>query len=173
MSITALPSGSSRAPSPRFTTPTRTSSTSSSSLAATTTTSSTTTTTIAAASTTTTTTTLPHPLSWPTHGKLRIVEIGDSLGTDLGGGLSTELSGSHRVKPGDVDRVSPRIGDVHVVSNATSDRTAISIHVYGANIGAVRRHVFDPQTGAPKPFVSGYSSALAPNLWDRSKEARI
>ena len=77
--------------------------------------------------------------------------------------------GSHAVKPGDVDRVSPRIGDVHVVSNPGS-QTAISIHVYGANIGAVKRHTYDPASGAPREFVSGYHNADVPNLWDRSKE---
>ena len=77
----------------------------------------------------------------------------------------------HPVQPGDVDRVSPRIGDVHVVSNAGA-QTAVSIHVYGANIGAVRRHVFDPQSGAAREFVSGYSNATIPNLWDRSREPR-
>lgn len=79
--------------------------------------------------------------------------------------------GRHPVRPGDVDRVSPRIGDVHVVSNAGT-QTAVSIHVYGANIGAVRRHVFDPQTGAAREFVSGYTNATTPNLWDRSRESR-
>jgi predicted metal-dependent enzyme (double-stranded beta helix superfamily) len=68
---------------------------------------------------------------------------------------SLSLTGSHLVKPGEVDRVSPRIGDIHVVSNAGTE-TAISIHVYGANIGKVRRHVFDPATGEAREFVSGY-----------------
>lgn len=80
-------------------------------------------------------------------------------------------TGTHRVKPGDVDRVSPRIGDVHVVSNAGQDGAAISIHVYGANIGAVRRHTFDPATGTAREFISGYHNAAVPNLWDRSREA--
>jgi len=79
--------------------------------------------------------------------------------------------GRHPVKPGGIDRVSPRIGDVHVVSNAGA-QTAVSIHVYGANIGAVRRHVFDPHTGATREFVSGYTNATTPNLWDRSRESR-
>ena len=79
------------------------------------------------------------------------------------------LQGKHLARPGDVDRVSPRIGDIHVVSNAGRE-TAVSIHVYGANIGAVRRHVFDPATGAPREFVSGYHNATVPNVWDRSKE---
>jgi 3-mercaptopropionate dioxygenase len=78
---------------------------------------------------------------------------------------------SHASKAGEVDRVSPSIGDIHVVSNA-GDKVAVSIHVYGANIGAVKRHVFDPATGQPKEFVSGYQNRVVPNLWDRSKETR-
>jgi predicted metal-dependent enzyme (double-stranded beta helix superfamily) len=65
----------------------------------------------------------------------------------------------HRLETGAIDRVSPRIGDVHVVENALSDRSSISIHVYGANIGTLPRHVFDPASGATAPFVSGYSNA--------------
>ena len=74
--------------------------------------------------------------------------------------------------PGHVDRVSPTIGDIHEVSNAYDDRVSISIHVYGANIGAVARHVFDPTTGTVKNFVSGYSSPMMPNFWDRSVDVR-
>ncbi|MNC82681.1 hypothetical protein D3C75_1362860 [compost metagenome] len=46
------------------------------------------------------------------------------------------------------------------------------MHLYGGNIGAVSRHVYDPDTGMAKPFVSGYSSASLPNLWDRSAAVR-
>ncbi len=74
--------------------------------------------------------------------------------------------------PGQVDRVSPTVGDIHEVANAFNDRVSISIHVYGANIGAVKRHVFDAGHGTEKPFVSGYSSAILPNFWDRSAEVR-
>jgi predicted metal-dependent enzyme (double-stranded beta helix superfamily) len=70
-----------------------------------------------------------------------------------------------RLEPGDVEQVSPRLGDIHRVRNAFDDRVSISIHVYGANIGAVRRHIFDPATGATRPFVSGFSAAMVPNLW--------
>ena len=80
----------------------------------------------------------------------------------------TEQKNFHLVNPGEVDRVSPRIGDIHVVSNAGT-QTAVSIHVYGANIGAVRRHTFDPASGQPREFVSGYHNAILPNLWDRSR----
>ena len=42
----------------------------------------------------------------------------------------------------------------------------------GDRFGAVRRHVYDPDTGVAKDFVSGYSSQIVPNLWDRSAEIR-
>jgi 3-mercaptopropionate dioxygenase len=74
--------------------------------------------------------------------------------------------------PGDVAAVSPNIGDIHVVANDMADQTSISIHVYGANIGAVARHVFVPETGEVKDFISGYSSDVVPNLWDRSEAVR-
>ena len=86
-------------------------------------------------------------------------------------GKPMDQTGEHVCRPGDVDRVSPTIGDIHVVSNAGKSTTAISIHVYGGNIGAVRRHTFDAATGAPRTFISGYNNVVTPNLWDRSKEA--
>jgi predicted metal-dependent enzyme (double-stranded beta helix superfamily) len=73
--------------------------------------------------------------------------------------------GSATLRPGMIGKVSPSIGDIHVVSNAVPDAPSISIHVYGANIGMVHRHVFDVATGAPKTFVSGYSADVVPNLW--------
>jgi predicted metal-dependent enzyme (double-stranded beta helix superfamily) len=42
----------------------------------------------------------------------------------------------------------------------------------GANIGAVARHVFVPDSGESKPFVSGYANRMLPNLWDRSADIR-
>jgi predicted metal-dependent enzyme (double-stranded beta helix superfamily) len=76
------------------------------------------------------------------------------------------------LEPGGIEAVSPTVGDIHTVANALEDRPSISIHVYGANIGAVRRHVYDATTGAAKDFVSGYSTATVPNLWDRSAAVR-
>lgn len=71
----------------------------------------------------------------------------------------------HHLPAGDIDLVSPRLGDIHRVSNAFSDRVSVSIHVYGANIGKVARHVYDPLSGEAKPFVSGYANTVTPNLW--------
>ncbi|MSQ49923.1 MAG: cysteine dioxygenase [Betaproteobacteria bacterium] len=100
---------------------------------------------------------------WGLVGVMRGVELCEEFSSSI------RKINSHESKPGEVDRVSPRIGDIHVVSNVGRE-IAVSIHVYGANIGAVRRHVFDPATGKPKEFVSGYHNAMVPNLWDRSRE---
>jgi predicted metal-dependent enzyme (double-stranded beta helix superfamily) len=74
-------------------------------------------------------------------------------------------SGQHILAAGAIDLVSPRIGDTHRVSNALAGGVSVSIHVYGANIGATVRHVYDPDSGEPRRFVSGYANAHLPNLW--------
>ncbi len=73
------------------------------------------------------------------------------------------------VRAGQVDAVSPRIGDIHRVSNADAG-VSVSIHVYGGNIGAVSRATYSPE-GAAKPFISGYANPTLPNIWDRSRTA--
>jgi len=62
----------------------------------------------------------------------------------------------HRLVRGEVEAVSPTLGDIHKVWNAYDDRASISIHLYGADIGAVSRHTFD-ERGATMTFISGYS----------------
>lgn len=107
---------------------------------------------------------------WGLVGMLR----GEEISTEMvpgPPGTPPRAGRTDRLRPGDVAKVSPDTYDIHVVENAIPDRPSISIHVYGANIGAVARHVFDPQTGAPKRFISGYTNTAVPNLWDRSREA--
>ena len=72
-----------------------------------------------------------------------------------------------RLEPGSVEAVSPHVGDIHRVSNAFDDRVSLSIHVYGANIGAVKRAVYR-EDGSEKTFISGYSNRYLPNIWDLS-----
>ena len=66
----------------------------------------------------------------------------------------------HKLARGDVDRVSPTIGDWHKVSNAAAGETTVSIHVYGADIGRVHRHYWDAAKQMPQPMVSGYSNDM-------------
>jgi predicted metal-dependent enzyme (double-stranded beta helix superfamily) len=69
----------------------------------------------------------------------------------------------HKLEPGEVDMVSPQMGDLHRVSNAFSDRTSISIHVYGGDIGKMERSTFELD-GTQKSFVSGYTNQILPEL---------
>lgn len=94
---------------------------------------------------------------WGLIGMLRNAEVAQSFARDENTGTLTSTAQA-RLEPGDVEAVSPAIGDIHQVANAYDDRVSISIHVYGADIGKVRRHVFDPATGAAKEFVSGYAN---------------
>jgi predicted metal-dependent enzyme (double-stranded beta helix superfamily) len=100
---------------------------------------------------------------WGLVGVLRGAEVSQSYARRPDGSLA---AGQARVlQPGQVESFSPWSGDIHQVSNALLDRASVSIHVYGANIGSVRRSIFDADGGA-RPFVSGYSNALIPNLWN-------
>jgi 3-mercaptopropionate dioxygenase len=108
---------------------------------------------------------------WGLIGMLRGAEVSRNYTSDAEGRLLP--NGEERLLPGAVTAVSPEIGDIHLVENALPDRPSISIHAYGANIGAVARHVFIPESGEVKPFVSGYANRMLPNLWDRAAETRV
>lgn len=106
--------------------------------------------------------------TWGLIGMLRGAEYSQPFELDALG--KPHASGTAiRLEPGDVERVSPRVGDIHRVHNAFDDRTSISIHVYGGNIGGIRRSIYT-EDGERKPFISGYSNTHLPNLWDRSKD---
>jgi len=105
---------------------------------------------------------------WGLVGVLRGAEVARSYARSDQGALL--VSGEDQLlERGAVAAVSPSIGDIHRVSNAFDDRVSISIHVYGANIGGISRHVYPPD-GPPKSFVSGYTNDTLPNLWNLSKE---
>jgi len=99
---------------------------------------------------------------WGLIGMLRGSEISTAY---QAGQAGLERGGDTVLTPGTVEVLLPDENDIHLVRNAHEDQVSISIHVYGANIGRVRRHVYDPQSGAPKEFVSGFSSAVMPNVW--------
>lgn len=99
---------------------------------------------------------------WGVIGVLRGEERNERFRRLPGTGL--EVVGVDTLVVGDLEVVSPRLGDIHRVSNVGS-QTAVSIHVYGANIGTVERRIYDPDTGAVEPFISGYSNDTLPNFW--------
>ena len=103
---------------------------------------------------------------WGIIGMLRGTECAQRYTRDAQGRIVA--SGAEAtLRPGDIDTVSPTLGDIHVVRNGLDDQVSISIHLYGGNIGRISRHVFVPGTETVKDFVSGYSNALSPNLWAR------
>ena len=107
---------------------------------------------------------------WGLVGMLRGSETSQAFLRDPAGVLTAGKTTA--LAPGDVEVLRPSLGDIHRVTNALADCGSISIHVYGGNIGAVRRYTFDPATGKPSLFISGYTNQIVPNLWDRSAEVR-
>ena len=108
---------------------------------------------------------------WGLVGMLRGSETSQAFVRDEKTGLLS-LGPCATLAPGDVEKLQPDVGDIHQVTNALPDTGSISIHVYGGNIGAIRRYTFDPESGKPNLFVSGYTNKIVPNLWDRSAEVR-
>lgn len=106
---------------------------------------------------------------WGLIGVLRGAETSQSFAIGADGLVPGETT---LLRAGQTAAVSPAIGDIHKVSNAVPDAASISIHVYGANIGAVERATFDA-LGQPRRFISGYANTTLPNLWDRSQRPAI
>ncbi len=94
---------------------------------------------------------------WALIGMLRGAERSERFALPVAGQAMQSL-GTDILQPGAVDMLSPSQGDIHRVSNAHDDRVSISIHVYGGNIGRIRRHVYDVATGTRREFVSGYAN---------------
>jgi predicted metal-dependent enzyme (double-stranded beta helix superfamily) len=100
---------------------------------------------------------------WGVVGMLRGAEYNQPFRR---GAHGPEAAGDEqRLEPGQVHSLAPATGDIHRVRNAFTDRVSISIHTYGGNIGRIERSVFQADAPETKRFVSGYSNALAPNLW--------
>jgi predicted metal-dependent enzyme (double-stranded beta helix superfamily) len=89
----------------------------------------------------------------------------------MGEGIALKANSEQRLHHGEIRRVSPRISDIHEVANASAKETAVSIHVYGGNVAALRRHDFDPATGLKATFASNYCNSLATGLRNQSPRA--
>jgi predicted metal-dependent enzyme (double-stranded beta helix superfamily) len=96
--------------------------------------------------------------TWGVIAMLRGAEISERFVMDASTGM-LRAAGASTLHPGDIDAVSPALGDIHRVRNAFDDRVSISIHIYGGDIGSVRRETYDQATGQRKTFVSGYAHA--------------
>lgn len=106
---------------------------------------------------------------WGLVGVLRGEEV--SVGYERQADGSLRPGAPERLGSGRVVAVSPQIGDIHAISNGLSGASSISIHVYGGNIGRVRRVTYDATTGTTRDFISGYSNDTVPNLWPSGEAA--
>jgi 3-mercaptopropionate dioxygenase len=66
-----------------------------------------------------------------------------------------ELAERRELRPGDFYALIPPRDDIHRV-RTTSTEASVSIHLLTNDTGCVWRHTFDPDSGARKPFRSGY-----------------
>jgi 3-mercaptopropionate dioxygenase len=69
-------------------------------------------------------------------------------------------AGEQRFEPGQVTVCCTTDDDVHSVA-AVGNGPTVGIHVYGGNIGTIRRRSYDPATGEARWFVSGWDSPSA------------
>lgn len=94
---------------------------------------------------------------WALIGMLRGAERGERFETEPSRQamkcISTDI-----FFQGEIESMSPSSGDIHRVSNAYENRVSISIHVYGGDIGQIKRHVYDPSNGQMREFISGYAN---------------
>jgi predicted metal-dependent enzyme (double-stranded beta helix superfamily) len=65
------------------------------------------------------------------------------------------LTQSRALAPGDFYALIPPRDDIHRV-RTTSPETSVSIHLLTNDTGCVWRHAYDPDSGAERPFRSGY-----------------
>lgn len=101
---------------------------------------------------------------WGLVGVLRGAEIEETF--VLRDGMP-QLCAEARLEPGEVVELSPSEGDIHRVSNAFVDRSSVSIHVYGADIGSTARHIYPPGGGL-ETFTTGYANSRLPSIWRSS-----
>jgi 3-mercaptopropionate dioxygenase len=98
---------------------------------------------------------------WGLVGVLRGAERCDEYSLDSVFGRPISSGHSHVVTAGKIDSVSPSIGDWHRVSNMADlhrpEMPTVSIHVYGGDIGKIRRQRLT-DTGEAIEFVSGYDN---------------
>jgi predicted metal-dependent enzyme (double-stranded beta helix superfamily) len=103
---------------------------------------------------------VPSGSATPVHDHLAWGLVGLYRGTqdeevyaERDGGL--ELAEQRELRPGDFYALIPPRDDIHRV-RTTSPEASVSIHLLTNDTGCVWRHTFDPESGARKPFRSGY-----------------
>jgi 3-mercaptopropionate dioxygenase len=103
---------------------------------------------------------VPAGAETPVHDHLAWGLVGLYRGTQdeeiyVPGEAGLELVERRALAPGDFYVLIPPRDDIHRV-RTTSAETSVSIHLLTNDTGCVWRHAYDPETGAARPFRSGY-----------------
>ncbi len=106
---------------------------------------------------------VPPEAQTPVHDHLAWGLVGLQSGTQeeevyAKSGAGLRLVETRTLGPGDFYSLLPPEGDIHRV-RTISPENSVSIHVLTNDTGCVWRHVYDPESGAEKPFRSGYVNA--------------
>jgi 3-mercaptopropionate dioxygenase len=96
-------------------------------------------------------------LAWGLVGLYRGTQDEDIYAREGDGGLA--LVESRALATGDFYVLIPPRDDIHRV-RTTSPETSVSIHLLTNDTGCVWRHAYDPDTGAERPFRSGYVNVI-------------
>jgi 3-mercaptopropionate dioxygenase len=96
-------------------------------------------------------------LAWGLVGLYRGTQDEEIYAQDAAGGLV--LRERRALVPGDFYVLLPPRDDIHRV-RTTSPETSVSIHLLTNDTGCVWRHAYEPDTGAVRPFRSGYVNRI-------------
>jgi predicted metal-dependent enzyme (double-stranded beta helix superfamily) len=92
-------------------------------------------------------------LAWGLVGLYRGTQDEEIFAPAPGGAIA--LRERRALAPGDFYALLPPRDDIHRV-RTTSDETSVSIHLLTNDTGCVWRHAYEPESGAVRPFRSGY-----------------
>lgn len=101
---------------------------------------------------------------WGAVGVLEGAEISTEMIPDPAGG-PMRPGRQDRLQAGNVMPLGPPTYDIHKTANARPGAPAITIHLYGGNIGSVERRVYDAATSTATMMRSGYDNPVLPNPW--------
>ncbi|HEY4250221.1 MAG TPA: cysteine dioxygenase [Roseomonas sp.] len=101
---------------------------------------------------------------WGAVGVLAGEEVSVEMLPDPAGGPMRE-GRRDRLRAGEVMLLGLDAYDIHKVENARPGEAGIAIHLYGGNIGAIDRRMFDPPTSAATLVKTGYDNPTLPNPW--------
>jgi 3-mercaptopropionate dioxygenase len=94
-------------------------------------------------------------LAWGLVGLYRGTQDEEIYARDDAGGGALLLRERRALRPGDFYVLLPPRDDIHRV-RTTSPETSVSIHLLTNDTGCVWRHAYEPDSGAVRPFRSGY-----------------